>query len=145
MHGFQHNRACQLRYHPFYHSGTGIEDLETSERFYSASNSCARCTRHASAFHRHQLLDNYFEHSNKTKYSLLGSFIFNNWRQCLQIITENIPKLDTLRQSKGWDDITYATWLREEEDHLATLVKEPEHEVFQIAYAEALIKLWKAE
>lgn len=42
FHGWVHNHLCQLKYHPLYRVGTGLEDLETLERVFSASNTIAR-------------------------------------------------------------------------------------------------------
>ena len=43
FHGWAHNRLCQLKYHPVYWTGMGLEDLETLKRFFSSSNTIA-CT-----------------------------------------------------------------------------------------------------
>ena len=68
FHGHAHNRACQLQNHPMYLPGLGIEDLETCERIFAASNSVAPLIRHASYFHWLQFLDLHFDQWDKDKY-----------------------------------------------------------------------------
>lgn len=67
FHGYTHNRLCQLRYHPIYRIGMGLEDLESCERVFSASNSVSRVIRHASYFHWHQFLDLHFMQWNEDR------------------------------------------------------------------------------
>jgi hypothetical protein len=69
FHGHAHERGCQLRWHPLYIDGTGLEDFEMLEQVFSQSNAVARCTRHTSRFHRQQLINLYFEAWNAEKYS----------------------------------------------------------------------------
>jgi hypothetical protein len=57
FHGYAHNRACQLDWHPLYVKGFGIEDLEGCERIFSNLNGVAQLTQHGSRFHRHQSID----------------------------------------------------------------------------------------
>ena len=35
FHGYVHNRACQLEWHPLHVEGTGLEDFEECERTFS--------------------------------------------------------------------------------------------------------------
>jgi Kyakuja-Dileera-Zisupton transposase len=72
FHGHAHNRLCQLSYHIMMSDGFGLEDLETCERVFSASNAVARLTRHASPFHRHQYIDMHFHQWDSEKYENLG-------------------------------------------------------------------------
>lgn len=74
FHGYAHNRLCQLSHHPLYLSGYGLEDMETLERVFSASNQVARTIRHASAYHWHQFVDLHFQQWNEDKYERLGKF-----------------------------------------------------------------------
>ncbi|KAH7902808.1 hypothetical protein BJ138DRAFT_967043, partial [Hygrophoropsis aurantiaca] len=73
FHGFAHNRRCQLRNHPLYLEGFGIEDLETCERIFSSSNSAAILIRHASHFHWTQYLDLHFNQWDNDKYLELST------------------------------------------------------------------------
>lgn len=75
FHGFAHNRWCQLHNHPLYITCFGIEDLEICERIFSASNGCAKLTRHATRFHRLQFLDMHFTQWDEDKYAELSEFL----------------------------------------------------------------------
>ena len=77
FHGHAHNRACQLCWHPLYIAGTSLEDFETCERVFSLSNALASGTRHTSAFHRHQAIEQYFAFWDEDKYANLSELYFN--------------------------------------------------------------------
>jgi Kyakuja-Dileera-Zisupton transposase len=77
FHGHAHGRQCQLRWHPMYLHGLGLEDLETCERLFSASNAVARLTRHASYFHYLQFIDLHFQQWDDDKYLELSTFHHN--------------------------------------------------------------------
>jgi hypothetical protein len=63
FHGHAHNRACQVRWHPMYIEGVGLEDFEECERTFARSNELANCTRLATEFHRRQeILEHFFFH-----------------------------------------------------------------------------------
>lgn len=146
LHAFGHHRGCQEENHPHYKKGTGIEDFEGCERFFSASNDCARTTRHSTAFHRHQIIDNFISYWDSEKYASLGSFIHNNYRQSLRIIQENTDTLRRLMPVYGIaSEAVFKTWLKEEATYLAGLSKEPEEDTLAVAYVLALEELWKAE
>lgn len=145
MHGFAHNRACQLGHHPNYVPGAGLEDFETCERIFSASNECARLTRHATAFHRHQSLDAHFKQWDRDKYALLGTFIRNNYCQALLIIAEVGDVLEQLREQFKFTEEDILRWFTEEGEYLTGLEKEPPGEALAIDYVEALQELWDAE
>jgi hypothetical protein len=75
FHGHAHNRLCQLRHHPLYQLGIGLEDLETCERIFTGSNSVARLIRHASYFHWLQFT---FSSGTKTSTpSLVSPYVVN--------------------------------------------------------------------
>lgn len=76
FHGWAHNRLCQLKYHPLYRTGMGLEDLETLERFFSSSNTIARTNRHATVFHWHQATDLHFRQWDEQKYQELSTYQF---------------------------------------------------------------------
>lgn len=68
FHGYAHNRACQLQWHPLHTRGAGIEDFEGCERIFSDSNKVASCTRHATTFHRRQAILRFITRWNSDKY-----------------------------------------------------------------------------
>ncbi|KZS91015.1 hypothetical protein SISNIDRAFT_414531, partial [Sistotremastrum niveocremeum HHB9708] len=145
MHGYAHNRACQVKHHPNYTTGAGLEDLESCERFFSSSNGCARITRHATAFHRHQILDSHFRHWDSLKFSAVGRFIKNNYTQALSTIA-TLPSIIQQIESRepGWKEGDFEKWLAEEDEYLQGLRQEPEDEKLRMEYVEALDRLSKA-
>jgi hypothetical protein len=72
FHGWAHNRLCQLKYHPLYRKGLGLEDLETLERIFSSSNTIARTIRHATRFHWLQAMDLHYRQWDDEKYQALS-------------------------------------------------------------------------
>lgn len=74
FHGWAHNHLCQLQYHPLYRKGAGLEDLETLERIFSASNTIAQTIHHATKFHWLQAVDLHFRQWDEQKYQELSKF-----------------------------------------------------------------------
>ena len=74
FHGHAHNRKCQLDWHPMYIAGTGHTEGEGCEHIFSTSNELARSTRHASAFHRHQSIEEHFTFWDDDKYAALSMY-----------------------------------------------------------------------
>jgi len=72
FHCWAHKRSCQLKYHPLYRSGFGLEDLSTCERFFSSLNGTARNIRHSSSFHWMQSIDLHVQQVNEDRYASLG-------------------------------------------------------------------------
>lgn len=72
FHGHAHNRACQIRWHPMYIEGTGLEDFEECERTFSKSNEVAGVTRLATPFHRQQQIDEHFLFHDEDKHAKSG-------------------------------------------------------------------------
>ena len=68
FHGYAHGCACMLKFHPLYLSGLGLEDLETCERVFSASNSVAPLVRHTSHFPYLQFINLHFQPWDNDKY-----------------------------------------------------------------------------
>ena len=74
FHGHAHNWKCQLDWHPLYIQGMGHAEGEGCEHVFSASNDLARATRHASCFHRHQVIEEHFAFWNEDKYEALSTY-----------------------------------------------------------------------
>lgn len=144
MHGFAHNRPCQHGHHPLYLPGAGLEDFETCERIFSSSNDCARITRHATDFHRHQRIDAHFRQWDADKFEALATFIFNNYRQALLILAEYQEHLGKPEWA-GFDELTFARWREEEMEYLNGLKTEPEESTLAVEYVNALETLEEAE
>jgi hypothetical protein len=73
FHGHAHNRACQVRWHPMYINGVGLEDFEECERTFARSNELANCTRLATPFHRRQEILEHFNFHDQDKQMKIGS------------------------------------------------------------------------
>lgn len=72
FHGHAHNCQCQLKWHPMYILGTGHTEGEGCEHVFSVSNALAWGTRHASSFHRHQVIEQHFAFWDMDKYAVLS-------------------------------------------------------------------------
>ncbi|EGO23128.1 hypothetical protein SERLADRAFT_409558 [Serpula lacrymans var. lacrymans S7.9] len=116
FHGYGHNCLCQLCKHPLYLTGYGLEDLETLERVFSASNSVAR-----------------------------GKFLYNNYQQALTITKDYVPHVSAMTSELGIHEDSIKDWIKAEHDLLENLKDEPEEWVLASAYVCALIQRNKAE
>ena len=85
------------------------------------------------------------EQNDREKYENLGKFIYNNYRQALEILAKDGPLLETMRKDKGFTGETYERWMDEERQWLEDLRREPEADSLRCLYLEALEKLWAAE
>ncbi|KAI0753042.1 hypothetical protein C8Q80DRAFT_1342386 [Daedaleopsis nitida] len=104
FHGYSHSYPCQLHNHPNVIPGMGLEDLETLERVFSASNQLASVTRYASAYRRSLLIHTYFRQWDEDKYTNQGLFLYNNCAQALDIIKTKRPVLEeSLALWTPWD------------------------------------------
>ena len=141
FHGYSHSHVCQLRFHPNVVEGTSIEDLETMERVFSASNDLAPVIRYASAYRRRLLIEAYMKQWDADKYQNLGDFILNNYTQALEIINVEGP---TLAHSMEQEDLSaedISRWRDEELAFFATLGDEQIYDVHAMLYVELLQKL----
>ncbi|KAG1889496.1 hypothetical protein F4604DRAFT_1569290, partial [Suillus subluteus] len=68
FHGHAHNCKCQSQHHPLYLCRFGLEDLETCEHVFAASNAAAPLICHASHFHYIQFLELHFDQWDINKY-----------------------------------------------------------------------------
>jgi Kyakuja-Dileera-Zisupton transposase len=112
FHGHAHNCGCQSNWHPLYTKGAGHAALGNCESIFSASNAVMPGIHHASQFHWHQALEQHFAfldedmYANLSKYMILvihgithhdlGSFIFNHYREALEIIHMGLVKLEEI-------------------------------------------------
>ncbi|KAG0691985.1 hypothetical protein DFH29DRAFT_986014 [Suillus ampliporus] len=136
FHGHAHRRLCQLFSLTTYIKGLGIEDLETCERTFSKSNSLASSLRYASVFHRQQAIDSYFEHNNDFEiYANLSNFLYNNYKQALDMLANGNTVLPNIMQDLGvTDDSVFERWLDEEKAYL-------KEETLQMEYWQRLVNL----
>lgn len=114
MHGYAHERLCQLLFLMLYIAGTGLEDGEGSERYFSFMNALAAVTRHMSKFHRRQAIAEVaYAHDNLEAYANVSRFIFNNYRQCLEILATRSTLSRSMVQA-GISADNFFEWLEEE-------------------------------
>lgn len=145
MHGYSHNRPCQVDNLPLYITGAGIADFEQCERSFSQSNICAPLTRHSTQYHRLQAINMHYQHTDELKLLSLGKFIYDNYRQSLRILDENEREIEDLRITKGYGAAQFLEWLSEERDYVQTVGKESPEDKLRCLYVEALDNLRWAE
>jgi hypothetical protein len=162
FHGHAHNRLCQLTYLATYVEGLGLEDLEGCERFFSQSNALASSTRYSSVFHRRQAIVEYSKHKdtfetyqNLSGYSslrilffwlyLLGTFLLNNYKQAIEILDTRSVVSSALVKVGAQDMAMVKHWLKEEEEYLRGLSKEPLEETLEMEYYMLLLNLSTSE
>ncbi|KAJ3732181.1 hypothetical protein DFJ43DRAFT_997981, partial [Lentinula guzmanii] len=142
LHGYAHNRLCQLTFLMLYIYGAGIEDLEVCERFFSHSNALASVTRYMSKFRRRQAISSYAYHrDNFETYANLSKFIHSNYRQALCIIGHSKETAKTLRDLGLLDTEKVIGYIDEERAYLESRNSTPEAELLTSNYYRALVKL----
>ena len=75
----------------------------------------------------------------------LGNFFYNNYKQALGIIKDDLPTLEEALQSLGITVKDLEEWEAEEVAYFGDLGKEPEWNIHTIAYVELLQDLQDAE
>ncbi|KAI5991218.1 hypothetical protein EDD15DRAFT_2388647 [Pisolithus albus] len=138
FHGHAHNRKCQLDWHPLYVCGTGNTEGEGCEHVFSASNDLARGTRHATKFHRHQVIEQHFSFWNADKYASLGNFLWNHYRAATDAICTLSVELDVLKTQLNLTDEDFQRFYEQERCYLNSLKKLPLQDRVQIQYVNRL-------
>lgn len=118
--------------------GLGLEDLETLERVFSASNAVASVTRYATAYRRRVYIDMFFRQWDEDKYLNLGIMLLGNYRQALAIIANNSVALSDTLTTLGITATDLNEWQDEEASFFSTLGQEPAWDVHAMAYVELL-------
>ncbi|KAF9037083.1 hypothetical protein BJ165DRAFT_1353764, partial [Panaeolus papilionaceus] len=140
FHGHAHNRLCQLKLLATYVKGMGLEDLETCERFFSRSNALASSIRHASVFHRMQRISGFLAHMDRYEtYANLSTFLVNNYKQALDIIATEESLLSQMKAQGIADENVFSLWLKEEQEYLENLKREPQEETVKMEYWQSLV------
>jgi hypothetical protein len=75
----------------------------------------------------------------------LGNFIYQNYRQALNRIRDNTPKLEALSVQLNADASDYEAYLNAEREYLESLKTEPEDVLRTVKYMEALSKLQRTQ
>lgn len=142
MHGWGHDRACQIAFLLLYVPGAGLEDAETCERYFSKSNALASVTRHASIFHRRQAIAQYAYHTDHFEtYGNLSKFIYNNYKQALKTLDKQDALVGRMKQAGLTTPKVFEEWMKEEAEYLQSLSKEPPKETLTMEYYQKLVEL----
>lgn len=141
FHGYSHEYSCQIRHHPNGIEGMGLEDLETMERIFSASNALAVIIRYASPYCRRVLIDLFFQQWDDEKYLNLGKMLYDNFRQALMIIKEQGIVVQEAMKSLGLKAEDLTLYAEEERTYISSLGKESAEDLHEIAYVEAMEEL----
>ncbi|KAJ3749419.1 hypothetical protein DFH05DRAFT_1593958 [Lentinula detonsa] len=142
LHGYAHNRLCQLSFLMLYIYGAGIEDLEVCERYFSQSNALAPVTRYMGRFRRHQAIASYAYHrDNFETYHNLSKFIYSNYKQALAILNRAKDTAKTLKSVGILDAQKVFSFLEEEKEYLESRQSTPVKETLLCSYYLALVKL----
>lgn len=74
-----------------------------------------------------------------------GKYIYQNYKQSLELIDELHPILTTAFEERGFKPDDYLRMHQEEKAYLQSLKKEPEEDSLKCKYVGALSKLWEAQ
>ncbi|KAJ3870457.1 hypothetical protein F5051DRAFT_447676, partial [Lentinula edodes] len=144
FHGYSHNGTCQQKYHPLSIRGTGLEDLETLERFFSSSNQLASITHYMSSYRRRVFIDMFLQQWDREKYHNLATMLHNNYIQALNILQNEEPAYRADLATLGLTEEDLDAYQTSEFEHLKSLGTEHEGDVFAAAYVELLQDYRKA-
>ncbi|KAJ7717204.1 hypothetical protein B0H16DRAFT_1666805 [Mycena metata] len=153
FHGHAHNRACQVRWHPLYVDGVGLEDFEECERTFTKSNNLASVTRLTTSFHRKQAIDEHFYFHDLDKhaasgtelqliYHKSGNFIYQNYRQANEKEAINRGQLHALEVRLNTTAVDHEAALLSEQQYFKDLCSEPAEVAHTVEYMDLLTKLY---
>ncbi|KAJ3527564.1 hypothetical protein NM688_g8112 [Phlebia brevispora] len=145
FHGYSHNYQCQLKNHPSIIEGMGLEDLETMERIFSATNRLASVTRYMSPYRRSLFIETYLQQWDEEKYANVGTFILNNLRQAFKIIKEDTITLEAAMRDKRVTHAELDAWEKEEQVFFDNINKPPTYDIHAVTYVELLEELRELE
>ncbi|KAI0310305.1 hypothetical protein OF83DRAFT_1027483, partial [Amylostereum chailletii] len=134
FHGYQHNRLCQLQYHPLLLPGVGMEDFEGCKRMFSSSNRVATLVRHASYYHWKQFIDLHLRQQDEDQYGELNNFVYNNYCSAVKLLKEYTVELEAFSRVTGFSAADFEHWQGEEVAYLVSLKSEPQHDMLQVEY-----------
>ncbi|KAG1750862.1 hypothetical protein EDB19DRAFT_1893370 [Suillus lakei] len=130
FHGHAHNRKCQLDWHLMFITGTGHTEGEGCEHIFSSSNELVWSTRHASAFHRHQSIEEHFMFWDADKYATLSNFLHNHYREATH--------LSVIKSELNLNDEDFVKFYNNEKLYLDALKQPPIRDRLCIRYVEVL-------
>lgn len=136
--GYSHNFGCQKRNHPNIIEGAGLEDFETTERVFSASNAVALLTRYASPYNRQVYITIHFQQWDEEKRRNCANMLYNNYRQSLDILSTEGLALEHAKSALGLTDAMLEEYIDEEKIYIASIQVEPPASVHAMMYVELL-------
>ncbi|KAE9390548.1 hypothetical protein BT96DRAFT_833281 [Gymnopus androsaceus JB14] len=143
MHGYTHERKCQLLFLMLYIVGTGIEDGEACEHYFTVANALAGITRHQSIFRRRQAIAEFvYRQDNFKTYAKSSLFIYNNYKQALGILQGRGAVTKGMKEAGIVTSDTFYDWLTEEGEYLRSLQKVPARETLEMEYFQKLEGLY---
>ncbi|KAJ3521286.1 hypothetical protein NM688_g9035 [Phlebia brevispora] len=142
FHGYSHNYACQMVYHPTRLTGMGLEDFETMERIFSASNALASVVRHMSPYRRGVFIDLHFQQWDRDKYENSALMLYNNYVQALGIIERERKNMEEMLVRHQCTEADLEAWAQEEANYIETLGEESPYDVHAMTYIE-LLQAWQ--
>lgn len=75
----------------------------------------------------------------------IGTFLLNNYKQALAILETKSAVGNALRKVGAADELVVEEWLKEEEEYLRGLSKEPLLETLEMEYYKLLVTLGDSE
>ena len=102
FHGYSHSYDCQCQHHPNVIPRIGLEELETLERIFSASNQLAPVIRYALPYCRMSFIHAFFRQWDSDKYANIGLFLYNNYTQALDVIDRNTAAISAALRDLGF-------------------------------------------
>ncbi|KAI0683812.1 hypothetical protein C8T65DRAFT_594666, partial [Cerioporus squamosus] len=145
FHGYSHSHQCQTVNHPSVIAGAGLEDFETMERAFSASNELAPIIRYASKYHRRLHIDRHYVQADEDKYANLGTMLRNNYRQALEILDNDVPLLEEWLKQNDCREEDLEKWHKEEVDYFAAIGQVTEVDPVALEYVARLQEYWDLE
>ncbi len=120
----------------------GLEDLETVECIFSASNQLASITRYASPYCQCALIALFFDQWDQERYASIGEMLYNNYRQALGLIEDKVPALQEAMDALQISEHDLDVYKCDERLYFTNLQNEDPTDLADIVYAEALQKYW---
>lgn len=144
FHGYSHSYDCQVQHHPNVIDGVGLEELETLERVFSASNQLAPVIRYASPYRRLSFIHAFFRQWDSEKYANIGLFLYNNYTQALEITENQGTALEAALGDLGITSQELDKYDIAERQYFTNLRDEDQGNLWTIAYVETLQALSSA-
>ena len=138
FHRYSHSYDCQKQNYPNVIDGISLEDLETMECIFSASNVLGGVTQYMSRYHHRVFIDAFFRQWDAEKYANLANMLHNNYVQAIQILKEDVLALEDTKKVLNVTQKDLERWHQEERAYFVTLGAEPEYDVHRVAYVELL-------